>query len=89
MFLIEGIPSILLAFVVWFVLSDRPGDARWLRDDERAWLVGTLRQEAEETPQHLSLRRALVNSRILRLSVIYFGLVFVQYALTFFLPTTR
>lgn len=88
MFLVEGIPSILLAFVLWFVLSDHPENAKWLRDDERAWLTETLRLEAERAPQrHLSLRRAIVNPHIMLLSAIYFGLVFGQYALTFFLPT--
>ncbi len=39
LFLIEGVPAVILGFVVWNVLTDRPEDARWLAADERAWLA--------------------------------------------------
>jgi ACS family tartrate transporter-like MFS transporter len=39
LFLIEGLPAVILGVVVLRVLSDRPEDARWLDPDERAWLI--------------------------------------------------
>ena len=39
LYLIEAIPALLLSFAVLFYLTDRPAQAKWLADDERAWLV--------------------------------------------------
>src|SRR5260221_10360287 len=45
MFLLEGIPAVVLGGVVLVYLVDRPGDADWLPREERDWLVETLRRE--------------------------------------------
>ncbi|MFC7625683.1 MFS transporter [Microlunatus sp. GCM10028923] len=89
MFLMEGIPAIILAFVTWFYLTDRPQDAKWLADDERAWLAAEMDAEAAGTEQrfHFPLRRALTNGRVIGLAFVYFGIVYGLYALSFFLPT--
>ena len=89
MFLIEGIPAIVLAFVTWFYLTDRPSEARWLEPDERDWLQGTLDAEARETSErhHWPLRKSLTDPRILGLSFVYFAAVYGLYALSFFLPS--
>jgi MFS family permease len=89
MFLIEGIPSIILAFVTWFYLTDRPAKAKWLSADERQWLTDTMeREEAEtQTQYRFPLRKALVSGRILALAAVYFGAIYGLYALSFFLPT--
>jgi ACS family tartrate transporter-like MFS transporter len=39
LFIIEAAPAIVLAFVTYFYLTDRPADAHWLAPDERAWLT--------------------------------------------------
>ena len=56
--------------------------------DERAWLVSRLDQEQKqrETRHAYSLMQALVNPKVLALSVVYFGAVATNYGLTFFLP---
>lgn len=89
MFLLEGLPALVLAVAVWFYLTDRPEKAKWLDDDEREWLTATLAAEASEREQvhPWSLRRALVSGRMLALSFVYFGCVYGGYTLTFFLPT--
>ena len=89
MFLVEGIPAILLAFVTWFYLTDRPAHARWLSEDERAWLQRTLDEEAAEvrTRHDWPLRKSLTNPRVLGLAFVYFAAVYGLYALSFFLPT--
>lgn len=89
MFLVEGIPAIILAAVTFWCLTDRPSEARWLPDDERAWLVARLEAEARETEGagHWPLRRALTSPRILALAFVYFGITYGLYALGFFLPT--
>ncbi|WP_433798527.1 MFS transporter [Actinomycetospora sp. CA-084318] len=89
MFAAEGIPAILLGVLTFFALTDRPGQARWLRDDERAWLTEKLEAEARATERtaHWPLRRALTHPRILALAFVYFGITYGLYALSFFLPT--
>lgn len=89
MFLVEGIPAILLAVATWFYLTDRPADAKWLADDEREWLAAEMAREDAETEQrfHFPLRKALTNVRVIALAFVYFGIVYGLYALSFFLPT--
>ena len=46
MFILEGVPAVLLGVAVLFVLADRPADAAWLGAAQRDWLTSTLQQEA-------------------------------------------
>ncbi|TVT52939.1 MFS transporter [Amycolatopsis rhizosphaerae] len=89
MFLVEGVPAMLLAFVTWFFLTDRPEKARWLNEDERTWLAAELDAErrATEAEFHWPLRKALTHPRILALAFVYFAIAYGLYALGFFLPT--
>ncbi|MBF6547533.1 MFS transporter [Nocardia brasiliensis] len=89
MFLVEGLPAIFLAVVTWFYLTDSPAQARWLTRDERQWLSSELaaEQAAVEKQEHWTLRKALTDSRVLGLALVYGGIVYGLYALGFFLPT--
>src|SRR5262249_29499180 len=40
--LLEGVPALVLGIVTLFYLTDRPEQARWLRPEERDWLMGEL-----------------------------------------------
>ena len=55
LFILEAVPSILMAFGVLFYLTDRPALADWLQEDERTWLQGRLDQEtrSEDGPPWL------------------------------------
>jgi len=88
LFIIEAAPSLILSGFVLFYLTDRPADATWLRPDERAWLVRRLEAEhAQRTTKHdFSVAQALMNPKVLALSVVYFGAVATNYGLSFFLP---
>ena len=75
MFIVEAIPALLLGVVVLFYMTDRPGQAKWLRDDERTWLVSTMNAEAAKksgTASH-SVWRGLADLRVIALSLVYFG----------------
>ena len=89
MFLVEGIPAILLAVVVWFFLTDRPAVATWMPQAERDALEAALAAESAEVAQvgPTSVAGALRSPRTLALSWVYFGIVYGLYALGFFLPT--
>ena len=88
LFITEATPSLILAGFVLFYLTDRPSDASWLEPDERAWLVQRLDAEhAHKTTRHnLSVGQALLNPKVLALSLVYFGAVATNYGLSFFLP---
>jgi MFS transporter, ACS family, tartrate transporter len=88
LFIIEAVPSLVLAVVVYRFLTDGPADATWLSVDERAWLVSRLDQERKqrEALHDYSLMQALLNPKVLALSVVYFGAVATNYGLSFFLP---
>jgi MFS transporter, ACS family, tartrate transporter len=45
MFLVEGLPAVLLGVACWFYLTDRPEDAGWLAAEERSWLARTIAAE--------------------------------------------
>jgi MFS transporter, ACS family, tartrate transporter len=88
LYLIEAIPALLLAFVVYFYLTDRPSDAHWLSDEERKWLVDRQAQERahRESKHAFSVKEALFNPRVLAIALIYFGANATNYGLSFFLP---
>jgi len=89
MMIAVGLPAVVLGVICWFYLTDRPADAHWLKSDERQWLVDTLAAEQREISVgfDFSLRRALTSPRIWALAVVYFGIAYGLYALSFFLPS--
>jgi ACS family tartrate transporter-like MFS transporter len=87
-FILEALPAIVLAVVVWRVMTDRPALATWLEPDERAWLDGELQAERRsvEGRNKPSLMKALGDPRVLALSAIYLMSVTANYGITFFMP---
>jgi ACS family tartrate transporter-like MFS transporter len=87
LFLIEGVPAILLAPVVLMYMTERPADARWLTSAERDWLTSEMVAEhAETTHAHVTLREALTSRRLWVVSLPYFCLVIAFYGVSFWLP---
>jgi ACS family tartrate transporter-like MFS transporter len=89
MFLAEGIPAALMGFVVLAFMTDRPSSAKWLLPKEREWLEDVLQRERDEVEaEHtrLSLGQALVDPRVLALSLVYFGMGTATYGVVYFLP---
>jgi ACS family tartrate transporter-like MFS transporter len=73
LFLMEGVPSILLGFLVLKILPDRPVHAAWLSQEEKEWVAARLAQEAasEERVQQMTWRTALSEPRIFTLCLIF------------------
>ena len=89
MFLVEGLPSVLLGVVVLRYMTDRPSAASWLTTEEKAWLEGALdreRHEVEALHSRISVWRAFVDPRVLALSLVYFGIGTATYGIVYFLP---
>lgn len=90
MFVLEGVPAVILAAVVLFTLKDDPREASWLTSEEKNWLTDAVRRERD---QHEAIGRgrlvAVVLSlgwRILLLTVVYFGLTSSAYGIILWLP---
>jgi ACS family tartrate transporter-like MFS transporter len=89
MFLMEGIPAILLGVIVFWALADNPREAAWLKGDERTWLLEklALEQQAESSLRKENLWQVLVSGRIWMLSMVYFGVSTTMYGVTLWLPS--
>jgi MFS transporter, ACS family, tartrate transporter len=88
LFIIEAAPALVLAFVTYFYLTDRPPDAHWLAPEERTWLMGRLEAERRqrEAAHKLSVWDAMRNPRVWALALVYFALVACVYSVGFWLP---
>jgi MFS family permease len=88
LFLLEAVPPIVMAVVVVIWLTDRPHDAKWLRPEQRDWLVNRLDSERaqREAVRHFKLGEALSNPRVWWLTLVYFGQNVSNYGLLIFLP---
>jgi ACS family tartrate transporter-like MFS transporter len=88
LFIVEAVPSIIMCFVIWGLLTDHPRDAKWLRPEQREWLQRRL--DAEEA-QRESVRRyemfeALLNPRVWLFTLVYFSYNSANYTVLVFLP---
>jgi MFS transporter, ACS family, tartrate transporter len=88
LFLVEGIPAVILGFVVFRILPDGPEQARWLSPDEKAWITFRLENEREEKRDrgHSTLRGALRSGHVWRLALIYFAVIMSFYGISLWLP---
>ena len=91
MFLAEGFPCLIVAFVVLRCLTDNPSEATWLDDDQRDWLIAQLtREEAVNAAggrQSGSFAAVVRDKGVLTMSLAFFAMIVPLYALAFFLPT--
>ncbi len=88
LFLLEGLPSVLLGVIALSYLTDRPEQAAWLPPDGRAWLAGRLQLERQQRPERcrLSLRGTFVNGVVWRLGLLYFLILVGLYGQGLWLP---
>lgn len=86
LFLLEGLPSIVLGVVVLFMLDDRVQAARWLSPDERALIARDIAAD-ESARSEGSAWTVLANPRVWLLSLVYFCFVSGVYGVSFWLPT--
>jgi len=89
LFLVEGVPSVLLGIVVLCSLPNGPRNVRWLQAEELGWLTSRLDAERaeQEKKKHFTLSQAFLHPKVLLLSLIYFLNVVGGYGLDFFMPT--
>lgn len=89
MFVLEGLPTVILGCFVLRFLTEHPVNATWLDPRQRAWLQDTLARErvaVEQEHSRLGLWQALTDRRVLALSLVYFSMGTTSYGLGYFLP---
>ena len=88
LFIVEGIPAVLLGLFALRFLTDRPRDADWLEPEERCALEKRIEAEAKETRVHgyAGIGEALSNPRVIQLGLLYFCIVVGLYGIGFWMP---
>ncbi|MGO4305311.1 MULTISPECIES: MFS transporter [unclassified Cupriavidus] len=86
MFLLEGIPSILVGLWVLAYLDDRISHAKWLTADEKALLERNIADE-DQHKEDPPVSKVLASPRVWLMSAIYFCFVMGLYGVSFWLPT--
>lgn len=88
LFLVEGIPSVLLGIATWWYLTDRPEQARWLTTDERSRLAARMaREEKRREERHgLNRLRALSDPRMGLFILLYFTIALGSNGFGFYSP---
>lgn len=88
LFLLEGIPAVLLGGVVLIYLPDSPEKAPWLSPDEKSWMRRRMQAEQDHKSQHgkLSMRDALVHPTVWLFCALYFTMVVGMYGIGLWLP---
>jgi len=74
LFILEGIPAVVVGIITYFYMTDRPVQGSWLPQDERDWLVSELQaeQQAKKKIRDYTIMEAFCDLRILRLIFAYF-----------------
>ncbi|WP_233830194.1 MFS transporter [Paraburkholderia sp. ZP32-5] len=86
LYLLEGLPSVLVGVVCMFWLTDSPAQASWLSDGQREWLVAELASERAPVRHHGSRWRLAFNPTLLAYAAIFFGVTAGTYGLSLWLP---
>ncbi|MGA2880303.1 MAG: MFS transporter [Bryobacteraceae bacterium] len=87
----EGVPAVIAGVVALFYLTDRPRDARWLPDDERAWIIGELEcevraKQSARTSVWQAFWHVFQDRDVILLIAVYFFGSCAQYGFSFWLP---
>lgn len=90
-FILEGAFTCLIGALFWFAIPDFPEEAKWLSDNERAFLKAKLEADTGESHRHghmsmKSVLKTLGDWRILVGGVMYFGLIVPAYGYAYFSP---
>ena len=88
MYFAEGLPTIVLGILFYFMMTNRPEEATFLTRQEKDWLASKLAGErkAKEAVRVYSLFESMWNPKVLLLALNYFGIVTASLGLLFFIP---
>jgi ACS family tartrate transporter-like MFS transporter len=87
-FILEGIPAVILGIVTIYYLTDKPSQADWLEEEEKEWITAELEREkqAKKAVKHYTILEAFQHRNVIILAAAYFCAVTAVYGFTFWLP---
>jgi ACS family tartrate transporter-like MFS transporter len=86
LFLVEGLPAVVLSIVFLVYLPPGPAQAKWLTEDEREWIVHHLSKSATGDGHGVHFGRALLDHRVWQVSLVFLCMLTCNYAYTFSAP---
>ena len=88
MYIAEAVPTVLIGILTFFVMTDRPEQAKYLTQEEKTWLTTTLAMEraAKEKVRKYSMLEGMFNPKVLLLALNYFGIVVASLGMLIFIP---
>ena len=87
LFLVEGMPAVLLGIAFYFLLPDTPAQAKWLSEEERQWIFHNVHQSPSGSAHHHeSIRRVLLSPRVLLLGIFEVLMLMSSYGYIFIAP---
>ncbi len=86
--ILEGLPAVVFGVLTYFLLPNRPAEAKFLNQEEKDWIAAELaREEQEKLANHkISSLQALMNRRVWHLGMIGFTLNIGMYGMIFWMP---
>jgi ACS family tartrate transporter-like MFS transporter len=89
LFILEGLPAVILGVVTLFYLIDYPHQAKWLSDDEREWITSELEKERriKREARDYSVMQAFKDRKVVMLTVAYSLMLTSSYGFTLWLPS--
>lgn len=89
LFIVEGVPTVILGVIVFFYLTDYPADAHWLSAEERAILTARMAHERHNhaTGHASQLRHAFTNPMVWLLGIVYGLMMFGFYVINYWTPS--
>lgn len=89
LFLVQGLPAVVLGFLVFFLLEDKPAQAKWLSAEEKSLLDDAFQHDVKdvETERTSTFGQCLRDPRVYALSLVYFLLLGATYTMVFWVPT--
>jgi MFS family permease len=87
LFILEGLPAVVLGVVAYFYLTDWPGEAKWLAADQRQWITDKLREDKPAGMAAISIGQAVRSRTVVMLASVTFLNYFAFYSFSFWFPT--
>jgi len=95
MYMLEGIPSVILGIICLKYLTNSPKEAKWLSTEQRTWLMNTLEREEREKEKtedanlskSMLIKQVFKNPLVWIMAMVYFGITSGSNAMFFFLPS--
>jgi MFS transporter, ACS family, tartrate transporter len=87
LFVLEGLPALVLGVVAYFTLTDWPCEATWLAREQREWLDGELEAEKAAGLEKATVWQVLRSRLVLWLAAATFVIYFAHYSFIFWFPS--